>query len=166
MSAATARRPVFDDKEDGENGRAAGPLGCSPGQRWDPRRVGTPCALTRGPRSGDFRWEGVGASRFPRNSLPVPAVPRAPRAPAAPESSGGAAGRAGRLALRREGRRSERLGLRREAPALARARFPFSFAARCAGSVFTPHRSVLSFLREMPAPQVARGPGPRRSQCG
>lgn len=54
MSAATARRPVFDDKEDGELGRRAGALGRSLGQRGDPCLMRTLQALAAGPRRQDF----------------------------------------------------------------------------------------------------------------
>lgn len=82
VSAATARRPVFDDKEDGEFGPTEGTLGRSRGQHGDPMRcrkevpgplaVGFPLVRTPHPA----RWEGVlGRLSFRGNSQTVPAVP-------------------------------------------------------------------------------------------
>lgn len=61
MSAATARRPVFDDKEDGERGSMAGtrPL---PGTAWGSRALSPGgCGGGTSPRShtGAAGWEGV-----------------------------------------------------------------------------------------------------------
>lgn len=82
VSAATARRPVFDDKEDGESGPTEGTLGRSREQHRDPIRcrkgvrgplaVGFPRVRTPHPA----RWEGVlGRLGFRGNSQTVPAVP-------------------------------------------------------------------------------------------
>lgn len=74
MSAATARRPVFDDKEDGENGRGgdSGPLA---GTALGPAPSGDSARSRSGAAAGGFLRVGAprppggkasGASRFPR----------------------------------------------------------------------------------------------------